>query len=44
MLINHYTYDVFLVYESQGVRSYCYVGSPTIDSGVSYTYTYDVSC
>jgi hypothetical protein len=44
VLMNHYTYDVFLVYKSQGVQSYCYAGHTNIEADVSGTYTYDVSC
>lgn len=44
VLQNHFTYDVFLVFESQGIQSYCYAGSPTVNSAVSGLFTYNVSC
>lgn len=43
VLDNHSSFDVFLIYESLGIQSYCYAGSVTINS-VSGTYTFDVRC
>jgi hypothetical protein len=43
VLDNHSSFDVFLIYESLGIQSYCYAGSVTINS-ISGIYTYDVRC